>query len=102
MTRTFWLASYPKSGNTWLRLLIGNLWAEDGQPTGLDRLVRDGIASDRNRFDQVMLIDSGLLTHDEVDYLRPRAYQAIARGELDDQVGRLEAAAPIRFVKVHD
>lgn len=46
MTRTIWLASYPKSGNTWLRVLIGNLWAEDGEPTGLNRLIPCGIASD--------------------------------------------------------
>ena len=29
MTRTIWLASYPKSGNTWLRMLIANLSAKD-------------------------------------------------------------------------
>ncbi len=27
MTRTIWLACYPKSGNTWLRILIANLSA---------------------------------------------------------------------------
>lgn len=102
MTRIIWLASYPKSGNTWLRLLIGNLWAEDGERVGLSRLPRGGIASDRFRFDLIMLIDSSLLTHDEIDCLRPRAYEAIARGEFGDQIGRGETAVPIRFVKVHD
>jgi aryl sulfotransferase len=100
VTGTIWLASYPKSGNTWMRILIGNLWAKAGDPTGLDRLIPCGIASARNRFDLIMLIDSGLLTHDEIDGLRPRAYEALARGELDDQIVRLEE--PIRFVKVHD
>ena len=29
----FWIASYPKSGNTWLRLLIANyLWPNDSNP----------------------------------------------------------------------
>ena len=27
MTRTIWLASYPKSGNTWFRMLVANLSA---------------------------------------------------------------------------
>lgn len=102
MTRNIWLASYPKSGNTWLRLLIGNLFAEEGQVTGLKQLDSGGIASDRYRFDLIMLIDSGLLTHDEIDCLRPRAYKAIARGEFDDQISRVETATPTRFVKVHD
>ena len=28
--RTVWLASYPKSGNTWLRILLANLSARPG------------------------------------------------------------------------
>src|ERR1041385_7586325 len=77
VTRTIWLASYPKSGNTWMRALLGNVLAEDGEHGGIDALVR-GNASDRTRFDFVMLLDSGLLTHDEIDCLRPRAFKAIA------------------------
>jgi aryl sulfotransferase len=102
VTRTIWLASYPKSGNTWLRALIGHIGTEDGELTGLRRLACSGIASDRFRFDLITMIDSGLLTHDEIDCLRPRAYKAIAAGESDDQIERGEAATSIRFVKVHD
>jgi hypothetical protein len=101
VTPIIWLASYPKSGNTWLRLLIGNLWAEDDEATGLSLLHRGGLASDRGDFDRIVLVDSGLLTHNEIDLLRPRAYEAIARGAFGDQIGRSEAD-PIRFVKVHD
>ncbi len=100
MSRTIWLASYPKSGNTWMRALLGNVLAEDDEPGGIDALV-SGNASDRTRFDIVMLIDSGLLTHDEVDYLRPRAYKAIADGDYDDCFGRSQAK-PVCFVKAHD
>ena len=59
MTR-YWLASYPKSGNTWLRMLIANLLATDG-PVDINHWPeRGGIASARAPFDHLTLIDSGL------------------------------------------
>ena len=59
MTRTIWLASYPKSGNTWLRMLIANLAAKDEQPVDINDLPeRGGIASARGPFDDLTLIDS--------------------------------------------
>jgi aryl sulfotransferase len=101
VTRTIWLASYPKSGNTWLRALIGNLILDDGGAAGLGRLACGGIASDRSSFDFIMLIDSGLLTHDEIDCLRPRAHAALARGAFEDGIKNKDSS-PVRFVKVHD
>lgn len=103
MTRTIWLASYPKSGNTWFRLLVANLSAKDGKPVDINNLPeRGGIASAREPFDHLLLIDSGLLTHDEADALRPRVYEELARGEDDDEYDDAQAAPPVRFVKVHD
>jgi hypothetical protein len=84
-----------------MRLLIGNLSTRGDEPIGLKRVARGGSAR-RFDFERIMLIDSGLLTHDEIDCLRPWLYEATARGELDDQIGRVEAEFPIRFVKVHD
>ena len=103
MTRTIWLASYPKSGNTWFRMLVANLSAKDGKPVDINDLPeRSGIASARQAFDHLMLIDSGLLTHDEIDCLRPRLYEELARGAEDDEYDVAEDAPPVRFVKVHD
>ena len=103
MTRTIWLASYPKSGNTWFRMLVANLSAKDGKPVDINDLPeRGGIASARGPFDHLLLIDSGLLTHDEIDCLRPRVYEELARGAQDDEYDKLEEAPPVRFVKVHD
>jgi aryl sulfotransferase len=99
--RTIWLASYPKSGNTWMRTLLGNVLAQDGEPTGIEAIVC-GQASDRTSFDFVTLLDSGLLTHDEVDYLRPRTYRAIASGDYDDCFTKTEAARSVRFIKAHE
>ena len=103
MTRTIWLASYPKSGNTWFRMLVANLSAKDGKPVDINDLPeRGGIASARAPFDHLLLIDSGLLTHEECDALRPLVYAELARGEQDDEYDQVEQAQPVRFVKAHD
>lgn len=102
--RTVWLPTfYPKSGNTWLRMLIANLSAKGDKPVDINDLPEGGgIASARGPFDHLLLIDSGLLTHDEVDCLRPRVYEELARGAQDDEYDEVEAPPPLRFVKVHD
>ncbi|HEY1979761.1 MAG TPA: sulfotransferase domain-containing protein [Xanthobacteraceae bacterium] len=103
MTRTIWLASYPKSGNTWFRMLVANLSAKDGKPVDINDLPeRGGIASARGPFDYLSLIDSSLLTHDEIDCLRPQLYQELARGEDDDEYDATQERPAVRFVKVHD
>lgn len=101
--RTVWLASYPKSGNTWFRMLVENLSAKDGTPADInDMLERGGIASARAPFDHLLLIDSGLLTHDEIDCLRPRVYEELASGAQDDEHDTVPETPPARFVKTHD
>ncbi|MCW3838134.1 sulfotransferase domain-containing protein [Sphingomonas canadensis] len=101
MKRRIWLASYPKSGNTWLRLLLANLRAD--RPADINRLPTEpALASARAPFDRVTLLASGLLTPDECDLLRPAAYRAMAR--IDDPEED-EGAAGIDdtiFVKTHD
>ncbi|WP_230772538.1 sulfotransferase domain-containing protein [Sphingomonas sp. Leaf4] len=90
MTPTFWIASYPKSGNTWFRLLLANL-ARD-TPLAINDLRHDsGTASARPVFDEAIGFPSALLTHAECDRLRPRVYRALAA----------RASVP-RFVKTHD
>jgi len=101
--RTIWLASYPKSGNTWFRMLVANLSALDDKPVDINDLPeRGGIASARAPFDHLLLIDSGLLTHEEIDCLRPRVYEELARGAEDDEYDKPEDAPQVRFVKAHD
>jgi aryl sulfotransferase len=103
VTRTIWLASYPKSGNTWFRMLVANLSAKDGKPVDINDLPeRGGIASARGPFDHLLLIDSGLLSHDELDCLRPRVYEELARDADDDEYDAPPDLPPVRFVKVHD
>jgi aryl sulfotransferase len=103
VTRRIWLASYPKSGNTWLRMLIANLAAKDDQPVQInDMAAVSSIASAREPFDRLLLIDSGLLTHDEADCLRPRVYEELANGGGDNERDPRQAPPAVRYVKVHD
>jgi hypothetical protein len=87
-----WLASYPKSGNTWMRMLLANYYREDDQPHDINAPgATNGIASSRPRFDEVLLLDSSLLTDDEVAELQPRLFEAIVKFN----------PAP-QWMKVHD
>jgi len=102
MNRTIWLASYPKSGNTWMRMLIANLSAGD-KPADINDLPGySDIASARQPFDHVTLIDSGLLTHEELDRLRPRVYEELRRRTPEVLYDEQREAPPVRFVKCHD
>jgi hypothetical protein len=104
LTRIVWLASYPKSGNTWFRMLVANLHAD--RPADINDLAGGGgTASARDRFDATMLFPSGLLTHDECDRLRPRLYAAIAHGAASDiaePAEREDRTDDVRFIKTHD
>lgn len=99
--RTIWLASYPKSGNTWMRMLIANLSADGDTPIDINALPeRGGIASARGPFEHHTLIGSDLLTPDEIDALRPLVHAEIARAEPEEPDE--DPAALVRFCKVHD
>ena len=87
-----WLASFPKSGNTWFRIFLANLTAGEAGPADINNLdEHGGIASSRHEFEAATMLDSGLLSHDDIDDLRPRIYDEIAK-EVGEQ----------RWVKVHD
>ncbi|MDO9414097.1 MAG: sulfotransferase domain-containing protein [Pseudolabrys sp.] len=101
--RTIWLASYPKSGNTWFRMLLANLASDSDTPADINELPRRGhIASSREPFDHVTLLDSGLLTDDEIDSLRPLVHAELAQGNLDDEDNIDTEAPPVHFIKTHD
>jgi len=106
VTRRIWLASYPKSGNTWLRILLANLSATDA-PVRINHLTSDeGIASSRQQFDYITMLESGLMHHDEVALLRPAAHISLprlTREERDDAGDEADSQGDgARYVKTHD
>jgi aryl sulfotransferase len=91
-SNVIWLASYPKSGNTWFRILLANLKSGRDQPVDIrSRIGTGGDMVSRRRFDDITMIESGLLTGDEVDSLRPAVCESLAA-----------EAAPNSWIKVHD
>jgi aryl sulfotransferase len=55
--KPIWLASYPKSGNTWTRIFLSSLLSD--KDPDLNNLKTDGIISSRNIIDGTLGIDTG-------------------------------------------
>lgn len=80
MTPIYWLASYPKSGNTWLRALIANYLADTDHPANINELgYYIPYESYRLWFDLAFQIDSSLLNTQEIDQLRPEYHRQYAK-----------------------
>jgi aryl sulfotransferase len=80
--RIVWLASYPKSGNTWLRAVYTALRV--GQRLDINNLDGGNIASSRELFDGLLGMRSSDLTPDEAEALRPRVDELAAASSADD------------------
>jgi hypothetical protein len=78
MARTVWLASYPKSGNTWLRAVHEALVT--GAEPDINNLGHDYPAAARWAFDVNLGLRSSDMTGEELALLRPHADEALAAG----------------------
>jgi hypothetical protein len=85
-----WLASYPKSGNTWFRAFLSAL-LNDNEQVDINGLKMNAIFASREIFDAFTDLDSASLYDEEVKEKIPWVYQ-----QLSD-----ESLAP-RYIKVHD
>ena len=86
-----WLASYPKSGNTWFRSFLANLLHENEDPADINKLGGGPIFSARPLFDNSLGIQSSDLLADEIDQLRPDVYNELSKNTTDTV-----------FIKAHD
>lgn len=86
-----WLASYPKSGNTWFRVFLTNLLYATENPANINDLAEASISSSRKIFDEYTGLSSSDLTFDEIDQMRPDVYR-MQSNESED----------LLFKKVHD
>ena len=86
-----WLASYPKSGNTWFRVFITNLLSNSDAPANINDLSETSISSSRKVFDDYTGLSSSDLSFEEIDKLRPEVYRM-----------QSEESSELLFKKVHD
>ena len=87
-----WLASYPKSGNTWLRAFLHNLLLNPTKPAAINELDRF-CKGDSQNFAYAPFANKPVaqLTDDEVMAIRPKVHRAVAQSSRDAQ-----------FVKTHN
>jgi len=91
LKKIVWLASYPKSGNTWFRVFLSNLLSKENHPSDINNLFATPIASNRELFDEATGLSSSDLTPEEIDNLRSGVYEYAAKNSND-----------FLFQKVHD
>lgn len=89
--KIIWLASYPKSGNTWFRAFITTLIHPENETLDINNLYNTTIASSRLLFDEMTGLSSSDLTVHEIELLRPKIYRQNAIRSKE-----------IIFHKVHD
>lgn len=68
--KLFWLASYPKSGNTWFRIFLMNLFNPD-KDLDINQLGFNQFANQRSNFDEINGFCSTDLSVDEINRIRP-------------------------------
>jgi len=73
--KMIWLTSYPKSGNTWLRMLIGEIQGENEQEDS----EQAEIASNRLVLEEFTAVDTSFLTNEEAELLRPEVNDWLAK-----------------------
>ena len=91
MSKIIWLASYPKSGNTWLRVFLSNLLSNGETPVNINSLKVNRLFQERDVVDEITGLDSINLTNDEIDCLRPEIYNHLAT-----------VSKETLFIKCHD
>ncbi len=100
MGSLYWLASYPKSGNTWMRILLTNYLRNAHEPADINDLEGGPIASARGVFDDHVGIEASDLTQDEIERYRPYVYEHLSYAHQKVLAKNPTLAPP--FLKVHD
>ncbi len=74
-----WLASYPKSGNTWVRAFLANLFANPAQPVHVNQLANFAYGDHQGLYyARLAGRDFSTLSDEEINRLRPQVQRQIA------------------------
>ncbi len=92
MGKIIWLASYPKSGNTWMRAFLHNLLRNPSQTYDLDKLGDYSLGDTLGEFYEKFLRKPAKeMTYEEVAILRPKVQEFFVKSTNDNL-----------FVKTHN
>lgn len=94
MKNIVWLASYPKSGNTWFRMFLSNYLHDKNEPAKLEEIERPSISSSPTEFEGETGLNPFELYADEVDLYRPGVYRVLSE--------TCSGPAGLIFKKAHD
>ncbi|MFA6713517.1 MAG: sulfotransferase domain-containing protein [Bacteroidales bacterium] len=94
MKNIVWLASYPKSGNTWFRMFLANYQKKSKNPLSLEEIESATISSNAVNFEDEIGLNPFELYQDEVDLYRPDMYHALSE--------KTEKEGIISYKKTHD
>tara|TARA_B100001109_G_scaffold255669_1_gene259905 strand:+ start:4609 stop:5442 length:834 start_codon:yes stop_codon:yes gene_type:complete len=86
-----WLASYPKSGNTWLRAFLSNLTYETNEPVNINKMTPKYRANDKMLIEKFTNLEPSELTESELFNLRPMVYTELSK-----------VSPNYPFIKIHD
>jgi aryl sulfotransferase len=84
MQGIYWIASYPRSGNTWLRSML-NSYGRGGKSVDINDMPVSNLTYDRAFADEVLGLATSDLTPAEVLALRPAVMRAV-RDQCDSPV----------------
>lgn len=76
MKYLFWVASYPKSGNTWMRIFLANLQRRGDEPIDINT-IKDYRASSRQLFDCFSGLEGSLLKDAEILHVMHQVYESV-------------------------
>jgi aryl sulfotransferase len=90
--KIIWLCSYPKSGNTWMRLFLNTLSKNCDNVNVLDSIIGgDAMAASKLLLNDCLGVDTEELSADDIQKVRAQAYQVWSSALKEDT-----------FAKVHD
>ena len=95
--RIVWVASYPKSGSTWMRMLLANFLLDSEEAVsinGLGQVLATPMSSALVDFDDRVGVAPGDCTSGEADMLLPRLYR--------ERAARAAEIGKLLFCKTHD
>jgi aryl sulfotransferase len=75
MRNIVWLASYLKSGNTWLRTLLSNYYSDSANPLNINELRFSLKANDNQLIEKYADLEPSELTFQELECIRPNIFK---------------------------